>query len=337
LLTAWAGLNNAGDTVILEAADGAELDRVVYPREAFAEEGRSRRLDPAFRTPARNDDFSRWAPSASAATPCSLPGPRFGTLRLSSSLLTASERSPSVTLDVRREGGTNGRVTVPYTTIDAGASGGSDYARASGTLVFAAGQENAALSVPLFDDARDEPDETFTIVLGAPAGGAALGEPRRTTVVLYDDDEPPPPPAPAPTPTRVPAAPPAIATPLAVLPPPPAPPVSPAAARAPRVTLAVAAWQRVLRRRGLAVAVACDSGCTLDTDARIALGRGRFVTLAGARRTLAARTSAVLVLRVPSRHVRALRRALGRRGTLRAIVTATPVGGDPIERRAPVI
>jgi hypothetical protein len=339
LLTAWAGLNNAGDSVILEAADGSELDRVAYPRDAFAEDGPSRRLDPAFRTPSRNDDFSRWTPSAGVATPCALPGPRFGTLRLSSSLLTASERTPSVALDVRRDGGTNGRVTVPYTTVDAGASGGADYARSSGTLAFGAGQENATLTVPLFDDARDEPDESFTILLGTPAGGAALGDPRRATVVVYDDDEPPPAPPfqPVPTPPLAPSAPPAIPTPLAAPPATAVTPRDPAAAGPPRATFAVAAWQDVVRRRGVAVAVGCDSACTVDAGGRIALGRGRFAALGGARRTLAARTSAVLVLRVRSRHVRALRGALRRRGTLRAILTATPVGGDPIERRVPVI
>jgi hypothetical protein len=341
LLTAWAGLNNSGDTVILEAADGAELDRVAYPREAFAEEGPSRQLDPAFRTPARNDDYTRWAPSAGAATPCALPGPRFGTLRLSSSLLTASERTPSVTLDVRREGGTNGRTSVPYATIDAGASGGSDYARASGTLVFAAGQENAALTVPLFDDARDEPDESFTIVLGAPEGGAALGEPRRATVVLYDDDEPPPPPVSTPTPTPVltPAAPPPVVTPLAVprTPTPPAAPAAPPPApSAPRATLAVAAWQPVLRRRGLAIAVSCDRECTVGAGGGIALGRGGSAPLTRATRRLSASGSAVVLLRLRARDVGALRRALRRHGTLRATVTATPVGGDPVQRRVRV-
>jgi hypothetical protein len=339
LLTAWAGLNNAGDTVILEAPDGAELDRVGYPREAFAEDGPSRRLDPAFRTPSRNDDFTRWTPSPGAATPCALPGPRFGTLRLSSSLLTASERAPSVTLDVRREGGTNGRVTVPYATVDAGASGGSDYARTSGSAVFAAGQENATLTVPLFDDAQDEPDERFTIVLGAPAGGVALGDPQRATVVLYDDDPPPAPVEPKPTPTLAPAAPPAIVTPLAI--PPvrvatPAAQAPPAAARPPRATLAVAAWQPLLRRRGLAVAVGCDRECTLSAGARIELGRGRSLPLISATRSVAAGGPAVLLLKLRARHFGVLRRALRRRGTLRATATARPAGGDLVERRVPV-
>jgi hypothetical protein len=158
-------------------------------------------------------------------------------------------------------------------------------------------------------------------------------------VVLYDDDAPPPPLAPAPTPTLVPAAPPAIATPLAVAPPPTAPQASsvpPAAARAPRATLAVAAWQPVLRRRGLAIAVSCDRACTLDAGGRIELGRGRSVPLTGVTRTLAARGAAVLLLRLRARHLGALRRALRAHGILRASVTATPAGGAPAKRRVQI-
>src|SRR5688500_6059657 len=45
LLTAWAPLNNTGDAVVLEAADGHELDRVAYPAEWFAVDGPSRVFD----------------------------------------------------------------------------------------------------------------------------------------------------------------------------------------------------------------------------------------------------------------------------------------------------
>jgi hypothetical protein len=100
--------------------------------------------------------------------------------------------------------------------------------------------------------------------------------------------------------------------------------------------LAIAAWQRVLARGGVAVAVTCDRDCTLDASGRIALGRGRFAPLRAATRGLRARMPGVIVLRLPSRHFRAVRRALRRHGALRATVTATPAGGDPIEQRVRV-
>src|SRR3954469_4086827 len=67
LLSAWAQLNNTGDTVILEAADGRELDRVTYDGDAFAAEGPSRAWD---------GPRSRWTSSVGNATPCALPPPR---------------------------------------------------------------------------------------------------------------------------------------------------------------------------------------------------------------------------------------------------------------------
>jgi hypothetical protein len=112
----------------------------------------------------------------------------------------------------------------------------------------------------------------------------------------------------------------------------PAPP-----AGVPRAALAVAAWQPVLRRRGMAVAVACDRECTVDVGARIGLGHGRSLALIGATRRLPAHGRAVLLLKLRGRHVAALRRALRGRVTLRATVTAAPAGGDPVERRVPVI
>src|SRR3954469_103222 len=64
LLTAWAQLNNTGDTVILEAANGRELDRVVYDADAFAVEGPSRVYD---------RPRGRWTTGVGDATPCTVP------------------------------------------------------------------------------------------------------------------------------------------------------------------------------------------------------------------------------------------------------------------------
>jgi hypothetical protein len=88
----------------------------------------------------------------------------------------------------------------------------------------------------------------------------------------------------------------------------------------------------VLRRGGVAVSVGCDRDCTVAAGGRIALGRGRFVQLVGVRRELRAHMPALVLLRVPRRSVRPLRRALHRRGSLRATVTASPAGGIAAER-----
>jgi hypothetical protein len=227
---------------------------------------------------------------------------------------------------------------VPYATHDGRATAGEDYAASAGTLALAAGQESTAIVVPLIDDARDEADETFTIALGWPSGGAQLGEPARATVVLRDDDEPIPRlPVVVATPVLSPGLPPAPApfAPPAAAPAPPPPGAAPAAPPS-RASLGVAAWQQVLRQGGVTAAVGCDRDCSIAVDGRIALGRGRFVRLIRATRGLRAHAPAVVMLRIPARRVRALRRALRRSGSLRATVTAEPAGGVPIERGARV-
>jgi hypothetical protein len=363
LLTAWAGLNNAGDAVVLEAPDGTEVDRVAYPRDAFAADGPSRRIDPAFRTTAGNDDFARWATGPASASPCSLPGPRPGTVRLAPASLSVPESMGAAIFDVRRSGGTNGRVAVPWFTVDGSAAAGSDYMAASGTAVLPAAADRTSVAVPLIGDGRDEVAERFAVQLGVPSGGATLGDPARATVVLDDDDDPPAPAPPvaiptpvigggagtasggagggglfsgsAPTPLFGPAAgsaPAPSSGPMPATVPTPAP-VPPGV---PRATLAVAAWQRVLSRRGITAAIACDRDCTVRVAGHIALGRGRVIELAGTTRTLRAQDRAVVVLPVPRRAARPLRRALRRRGSLRATVAATPSGGVAAERGAKV-
>jgi hypothetical protein len=310
LLTAWAPFNNTGDSAILETADGQEIDRVTFVA----------------------------LPVESDSTPCAVPPPRPGKFRFAATQAVIGESAPAVTLEVLRSDGTNGRVNVPWRAIDGSATRGSDYATAEGTVSFAAGQQRASLSVPLRGDDRDEPDETFTVVLG----GDHATEPTRAVVRLLDDDAPAPPvltptlpggPANSGTePFLAPGAP--ATTPLGAPGSPPAQPASqgsvPVLARA---SLAVAQWQPVLRRRGLVAVVRCDRACDAQVSARIALGDRRTTRLATVRRALAANASATVRLRLPSRMIKSLRRALHRHGRLRATVTATPAGGQRATRR----
>jgi Calx-beta domain/Lamin Tail Domain len=325
LLTAWAPLNNTGDSVLLEAADGRVLDRVDYPADWFVVDGPSRVLDTA---------TGRWNPSAGAATPCSLPPPRTGRVRFAESEAVVAESTPAATLEVLRSGGTNARIDVPWRSLDASATRGTDYSAEAGTVTFRAGQIRATFAVPLIADDRDEADETFTVVLG----GEATKEPTRAVVRVRDDDAPALPVlaptvpgtplpvlTPGPEPVRPPAAAPAPGGPPAAPPAPAAPP--------PRTSLAVAAWQRVLRHRALTAVVACDRPCEARVGGTIALGGGRFARLKPITRHLAANAPTLLSLRLPARYVKPLQRALRQRGSLTASITAAAAGGDTTARR----
>ena len=73
-------------------------------------------------------------------------------------------------------------VTVDYATADGTATAGADYAAASGTLFFVAGETERTVSVPALADADAEGDETLTLTLSNP-WGAVIGDGQATGTV----------------------------------------------------------------------------------------------------------------------------------------------------------
>ena len=61
-------------------------------------------------------------------------------------------------------------VTVAYRTQDGTARAGSDYTARSGTLVFAPGETEKTVSVPIIDDAVEDSGESFSLLLGDVSG-----------------------------------------------------------------------------------------------------------------------------------------------------------------------
>jgi uncharacterized repeat protein (TIGR01451 family) len=81
-------------------------------------------------------------------------------------------------------------VTVSYATADGTASvADSDYAPASGTLMFAPGVVSQTVTVNVNGDTKFEPNETFTLNLSAP-GNATLGTASGTGTIQNDDAQP---------------------------------------------------------------------------------------------------------------------------------------------------
>ncbi len=102
---------------------------------------------------------------------------------------SVDESAGSVTLTVRRVSGSTGAVTVHWATANATASSPGDYAGASGTLSWASGDSSdKSIAVTLVNDSATEADETFTVALSSPTGGAALGSPASSTVTIHDGD-----------------------------------------------------------------------------------------------------------------------------------------------------
>ncbi len=81
----------------------------------------------------------------------------------------------TATITVDRFGGSDGTVSVGYTTQDSTALAGTDYTATSGTLTFGPGVTSQTISIPTLVDSRASGNLSLDLVLQAPAGGATLG------------------------------------------------------------------------------------------------------------------------------------------------------------------
>ena len=87
-------------------------------------------------------------------------------------------------------GAMSGRdVSVDYATADGTAAAGADYTAMSSTLVILAGQTRGTIRVPITEDAMDERDEMFTVILSGTTTARVSGG--SATAMIDDDDDPP--------------------------------------------------------------------------------------------------------------------------------------------------
>ena len=105
------------------------------------------------------------------------------TIQFASATATTVEGQPSVIVTVTRTGSTAFAASADWSTADGTALAGTDFgvegntAQVTGTVSWAAGNSATQnISVPLLNDAIQEPTKTFTINLGNPTGtGASIG------------------------------------------------------------------------------------------------------------------------------------------------------------------
>ncbi|HEX2060134.1 MAG TPA: IPTL-CTERM sorting domain-containing protein [Thermoanaerobaculia bacterium] len=110
-----------------------------------------------------------------------------GTLALSSNAYPTSEGAGFVTITVNRTGGSDGAVSVNYSTSNGTATAGADYTTTGGTLHWADGDATPkTFDVPILDDAIFEGAETFNVTLDTVVG-ATLGT--SAAVVTIADNE----------------------------------------------------------------------------------------------------------------------------------------------------
>jgi|GEM_PF-2645670 len=115
-----------------------------------------------------------------------------GVIGFASASSVFAESIGNASIVVTRSGGLPAGETVQYQTVAGSATSGADFTATSGTLTFAAGETQKSIIIPIINDSLVENDETFTVTLSVPGGGATLGTPVTQTVTIQSDDVAPP-------------------------------------------------------------------------------------------------------------------------------------------------
>jgi hypothetical protein len=120
------------------------------------------------------------AASAAADTP---------SLAVSDALVTEGDSGTKNALfTISLSAASAGPVTVDYATADGSAKAPRDYAAATGTLTFAAGELSKQVAVAVVGETLDELHETYSLDLSNPVG-ATLGDPRGAGTILDNDPQ----------------------------------------------------------------------------------------------------------------------------------------------------
>src|SRR4051794_37359744 len=115
------------------------------------------------------------------------PPPAFAALAatdIGDETVTEATPAPDAKFKIDIGGPADSSMTITYRTVDGTAKAGEDYVATSGEVTIDQCESRASFKVPILDDGMDEPDETFTVVLGGDQSGTATG-------TIVDDDAPP--------------------------------------------------------------------------------------------------------------------------------------------------
>jgi hypothetical protein len=116
-----------------------------------------------------------------------------GAIRLSAAAYSVAEGGV-VTIKVQRVGGKSGEVSAHVTVAGVSARGGDDYSVGIQSTTLVWGENDLApqsFTVHTFNDTLDETNETISVTLSDPTGGAELGAPSAATVTITDNDPAP--------------------------------------------------------------------------------------------------------------------------------------------------
>ncbi len=119
----------------------------------------------------RNDDVASSVPTLSVAN---------------ASVTEGASGTSNLSFTVSLSAAATGPVTVGYATANGTATAGTDYAAATGSLTFAAGQTSKVVTISVTGDTAVEADETLTLTLSG-ASGATIKTAKGTGTIVNDD------------------------------------------------------------------------------------------------------------------------------------------------------
>ncbi len=102
---------------------------------------------------------------------------------------SVAEDGGEVMLTVVRQGDTSTTLSVDY-AVTIGTASAADFGAGSGTVDFAENEAEQTILVSITEDSVTELNETFTVTLSNPTGGAELDDASTATVTIIDNDRP---------------------------------------------------------------------------------------------------------------------------------------------------
>ena len=113
--------------------------------------------------------------------------PQRGIIYLNSGSYTVGEDRTGY-IRLVRSNGSDGEVSVTITPADGSAFAPSDYTNTPITVIFADGETNKTVAIPVVDDSVYEATETVNLTLSNPTGGATLGTQQTAILNIVDND-----------------------------------------------------------------------------------------------------------------------------------------------------
>ncbi|MEO0836137.1 MAG: Calx-beta domain-containing protein, partial [Cyanobacteria bacterium J06642_3] len=111
-----------------------------------------------------------------------------GVIGLETDSYQVNEADGTVDVVVTRTQGSDGVVSVDYSSANGTAIAGNDYQGQSGTLTFADGETSKIVSIPILEDNLVEGSENFSVSINNATGGATLSTVTSAQVNIQDND-----------------------------------------------------------------------------------------------------------------------------------------------------